>query len=194
MNETLRLTMHWNDWLSLFGQFLLLSLLSVGGANSTSSEMYRSLVDQRRWLTGAQFNASIAIAQAAPGPNILFVALIGWNIGWNAGGVRAGLLGALLTMVGILLPSMTLTYVAARWVHRNRELPAARAFKQGMVPIVIALLCSTGWTLATRQHHAQGDWPLWLVAAAAAALSWGTRVHLLSLLAVGAVLGWLGLV
>ena len=140
MSETLHLTLQWSDWLSLFTQYLMLSLLSVGGAISTTSEMHRFLVDQNRWLMQSQFNASIAIAQAAPGPNVLFVALMGWNVGINTGSLWAGLLGVCVTMVGIMLPSTTLTYLAAQWGHRNRELRAVRAFKQGMAPIVIALL------------------------------------------------------
>ena len=68
---------------------LALSLMSVGGAISTLPEMHRFLVDQQRWLSNSQFNASIALAQAAPGPNVLFVALFGWNIGLNAGSTGA---------------------------------------------------------------------------------------------------------
>ena len=74
-------------------------------AITTAPEMHRYLVDQQHWLSDFQFNDSIAIAQAAPGPNILFVALLGWNIGMNAGGFATALLGALITMTGILLPS-----------------------------------------------------------------------------------------
>ncbi|MES2424807.1 MAG: chromate transporter, partial [Pseudomonadota bacterium] len=71
------------DWLQLFLHFISLSLLSIGGAITTAPEMHRYLVDQQRWMTDPQFNASIAIAQAAPGPNVLFVALMGWHVGLN---------------------------------------------------------------------------------------------------------------
>jgi chromate transporter len=137
------------DWLSLLVHYLLLSVLSVGGAITTAPDMHRFLVQEKMWLTDPQFSASVAIAQAAPGPNVLFVALLGWNVGINAGGVATACLGLVLAMVGILLPSATLTYLAAQWGHRNRELRGVRAFKQGMAPIVIALLVATGWVLAT---------------------------------------------
>ncbi|MEN3293725.1 MAG: chromate transporter, partial [Burkholderiales bacterium] len=163
MTETLRLSLEWHDWLTLFVHYLSLSLLSVGGAITTASEMHRYLVEQQRWLTDAQFNASIAIAQSAPGPNILFVALLGWNVGLNSGSFATGLLGVLVTMVGIMLPSTTLTYLAARWGHRNRDLRAVRAFKLGMAPIVIALLVATGWILAGANSNPAQDWRLWLL-------------------------------
>lgn len=186
------LTLHWQDWLSLLTHYLMLSLLSIGGAISTLPDMHRYLVDQQHWLSDAQFNASVAIAQAAPGPNVLFIALMGWNVGLNTGSAWAGLLGVLITMSGILLPSTTLTYFAARWGHQNRELRAVRAFKLGMAPIVIGLLIATGWIMAAA--HTRIDWPLWLLSAACALIVWRTRLHLLWLLAAGALLGWLGVV
>ncbi|MBI3283760.1 MAG: chromate transporter [Burkholderiales bacterium] len=186
------LTLHWQDWLSLLTHYLMLSLLSIGGAISTLPDMHRYLVDQQHWLSDVQFNASVAIAQAAPGPNVLFIALMGWNVGINTGSAWAGLLGVAITMGGILLPSTTLTYVAARWGHQNRELRAVRAFKLGMAPIVIGLLIATGWIMAAA--HTRHDWPLWLLSAACAVIVWRTRLHLLWLLGVGALLGWLGVV
>jgi chromate transporter len=194
MSSPILLSMGWNDWLGLFGHYLLLSMLSIGGAIATAPDMHRYLVDQHQWLTDSQFTASISIAQAAPGPNVLFVALMGWNVGINAGGVLTGLLGVLVTMTGILLPSTMLTYLAAQWGHRNRELRVVRAFKQGMAPIVVALMLATGWILAGADKDAARNWPLWLVSIASMLIVWKTRVHLLWLLGAGALLGWFGLV
>ena len=194
MSEPVQLVFGTREWVELFLHYLSLSLLSIGGAITTAPDMHRFLVDQQHWLTDAQFNASIAIAQAAPGPNVLFVALLGWNVGLNAGGLPAGLLGVFLAMLGILIPSTTLTYVAARWGHRNRELRAVRAFKQGMAPIVVALLIATSWILAAANGSSLKDWPVWVVTAATALIVWRTKMHLLWLLGAGALLGWFGLV
>jgi chromate transporter len=192
---TLHLALVWSDWLNLFGHFLLLSLMSIGGAISTSSEMHRFLVEQHHWLSQEQFNAAIALAQAAPGPNVLFVALMGWHVGMNAGSPGAALFGVLVSMVGILTPSTIVTYTAARWGHRNRELRAVRAFKQGMAPVVIALLLSTAWILGSSVvQDAGAGWRLALLAVAAGLVIWRTRVHLLWVLAAGALLGAFGLV
>lgn len=190
----LNISMAWTDWLQLFIQYLSLSLLSIGGAISTAPEMHRYLVEEHRWISDPQFNASIAIAQAAPGPNVLFVALMGWHVGLNTGHTAMGLFGVLVTMLGILLPSTTLTYLAAQWGHRNRSLRAVRAFKQGMAPIVIGLLLSTGWILTGANSDPGKDWGLWLLAFVAALIVWRTRLHLLWLLGAGALLGWFGLV
>ncbi len=190
MNPTLDLA--WSDWLYLFTHFLTLSLLSVGGGITTAPDMHRFLVDKQGWITDAQYTSSIAIAQAAPGPNILFVALLGWNVGINAGGLGWGLLGVMLCMVGIVMPSSILVYVTARWSHANRELRAVRAFKLGMAPIVIALLIATGWILAGVNADPARHWPLWLLTVITAVIVWRTRLHLLWLLGLGGLLGWFG--
>ncbi|MEJ6023361.1 chromate transporter [Ramlibacter sp. PS4R-6] len=180
------------DWLQFFAHFLLLSLLAVGGAITTAADMHRYLVDERHWLTDAQFSASIALAQAAPGPNVLFVAVMGWNVGLNAGGMGTAFLGVALAMLGSLIPSTTLTYLAARWGHANRELRGVRAFKQGMAPIVVALLIATGWILATGSSYHARDWPVWAIAVVSTLIVWRTRIHLLWLLGAGAFIGWMG--
>jgi chromate transporter len=183
----------WHDWLNLFSHFLLLSLMSIGGAISTTSEMHRFLVEQHHWLTQAQFNDSIAIAQAAPGPNVLFVALMGWNVGMNAGSPILAALGVAVTMCGILIPSTFLTYFASQWGHRNRHLRVVRAFKQGMAPVVIALLMATAWILASAGGHGTADWRLWLLSLVSGLVIWRTKLHLLWVLGAGALLGALQL-
>lgn len=193
LNAPLHLVLDWHDWFNLFSHFLLLSLMSVGGAISTTSEMHRFLVEQHHWLTQAQFNDSIAIAQAAPGPNVLFVALMGWNVGLNAGSLVAAVLGVAVTMLGILIPSTALTYAASQWGHRNRHLRAVRAFKQGMAPLVIALLMATAWILASAGGRGSDDWRLWLLSFASCIIIWRTKIHLLWVLGAGALIGALQL-
>jgi chromate transporter len=168
------------DWLALFGHFLLLSVLSIGGAITVAPEMHRLLVEQMGLLTDAQFSASIAIAQASPGPNVLFVAVMGYQ--------AAGLMGAGVTLAGIMLPSTTLALAAARWGHARQHWRPVQAFKAGMAPIVIGLMLATGWILTAETP----GWRHVLVTVAAAILVWRTRIHLLVLIAVGAILGALG--
>jgi chromate transporter len=190
-----QLVLGWHDWLDLLAHYLMLSLLSLGGAISASADMHRYLVEDKGWLSESQFSESVALAQAAPGPNVLFVALMGWHVGMNTGSLAAAFLGVLTTMAGILLPSTALTYRVAQWGHRNRDLRAVRAFRQGMAPVVIGMLLATSWLLASSgAAGAAQPWGSWLLAAASCLAIWRTRLHILWLLGLGAVLGALGLV
>jgi len=177
------------DWLQLVLHFATLSLLGIGGAITTLPDMHRYLVDRQLWLSDAQFNASVALAQAAPGPNILFVALMGWHVGINAGGGWLAPMGAIITLAGILLPSSIIAYSGGQWSHRNRELRAVRAFKAGLAPTVIGLLIATGTVLATATGSTLDQWPVWLIAALSTLIVWRTRLHILWLLGAGALVG-----
>lgn len=195
MNPVLQLSTA--DWWNLFQHFATLSLLAVGGAITTAPDMHRYLVDESGWLSDGQFTSSIALAQAAPGPNILFVALMGWNVGLNAAASLGGLwmsaalgtLGVLVAMLGIILPSSVLTYTATRWAHQHREVRAIRAFKSGMAPIVIALLLTTAWLLTVSHDQPTRDWPLYVLTLATTLIVWRTKIHMLLLIGAGALIG-----
>ena len=176
----------------LFQHFFTMSMLSVGGAVSTLPEMHRFLVVQQHWLSEAQFNASVAIGQASPGPNILFIVLLGWNIGINTGSYVTALMAVAIAMSGILIPSTVIAIFASKWLAINNHLRPVRAFKLGLAPVVVALLMSTGWILAG--IHPKGEWRLWLCTLISALLVWRTRVHMLWLLGAGALLGWFGFI
>jgi chromate transporter len=168
---------------ALFGHFFLLSLLAVGGAIATAPDMHRFIVADRGWLSEAGFSASIALAQAAPGPNVLFVAVIGWNV--------AGLAGVLATLGGNLLPSTTLALSANRWGERNRHARALRAFKAGMAPLTLGLLLATGWILT---EPTRWRWACPLLVAGTVFVMLRTRLGPLWCIAAGAaagVAGWI---
>lgn len=199
------ITMGFQDWVSLFMHFVSLSLLAVGGAITTAPDIHRYLVDEQHWLTHYQFTSSVAIAQGAPGPNVMFVALMGWNVGINAAAgmtpaptmlyaVMLALLGVLVTMVGIIVPSATLTFFSTQWAHKNRDLKGVRAFKAGLAPLVMSLLVATGWLLTGDHDNYLEDWPMWALAAVTTVIVWRTQTHLLVLLGIGAVLGMLKII
>ena len=168
--------------LNLFSHFLLLSLLSMGGAMSAAPDMHRYLAQEHGWISDVDFTASVAIAQAAPGPNVLFVAVLGWNV--------AGPLGMLATLTGILLPSATLAVAASRWGHARKDAPLVRAFTHGMAPLTLGLLLATGWVLAEPSRHHPGALAL---VGLTAVVAWRVRIAPIWLVAAGAVMGVLGL-
>ena len=169
----------------LFAHFLVLSLLSVGGAITTVPDMHRYIVVEHHWLTDAQFTASIAIGQAAPGPNLLFVAVLGWNI--------AGPLGTLATLTGILVPSTVLSLWATRWGAQRRETRFVRAFTAGLTPLTLGLLLATGWVLAEPYLRDPAHrWGALALIAITVLLMLRTRLSPMWLVALGALAGALG--
>jgi chromate transporter len=187
--------MTWLQFWDLFLHFLMLSLLAVGGAITTAPDMHRYLVEKQGWISDAEFTSSIAIAQAAPGPNVIFIPLLGWQTGMNLGGnAWAAMAGLCATLVGIMVPSSTLTMAATRWLHRNPQHIAGLALKASLAPISIALLIATSWLLSSTHSNPALDWPLWLLSIVSLLLVWRTKLHLLWILGAAALMGALGLV
>ncbi|MBN9526302.1 MAG: chromate transporter [Alphaproteobacteria bacterium] len=162
----------------LFWQFAFLSLMAIGGANSIIAEIHRQVVDVQHWLSAQQFAAVFALAQAAPGPNVLVVSLIGWEV--------AGLAGALVATVGMCGPSCVLAYLAYRGWARYGTRPWAVAIQAGLTPITVGLLFSTGLLLATGGDNA---WAGVAIAGFTAAVVLKSRITPLWLLAGAALVG-----
>ena len=82
--------------LSLFLKFSLFSVFAFGGINALLPVLYDLSVNQEHWINSQTFSDYFAIAQAAPGPNLMTVTLIGWNVG--------GVIGAVIATLAISRP------------------------------------------------------------------------------------------
>jgi chromate transporter len=169
--------------LELAWQFFVLSLLSIGGANAVIPEIQRRVVEMHHWMTDEDFAQLFALSQAAPGPNVLIVSLVGWKV--------AGVLGGVVAMLAMSGPSSLLTYAVAHVWERWRDAPWRIAIQRGLAPVTVGLILSSGYILARTADH---SWGAYVVTGATLLLALGTRLHPLWLLAVAAVLGACGLV
>lgn len=164
-------------------QFTLLSFLAIGGVNALIPEIHRRVVDVQHWLTDTDFAQAFAIAQAAPGPNMLIVSVIGWRVD--------GLLGALVATVAICAPSSVLTFAVAHIWDRFRDAPLRAAIQHGLAPVTVGLVLASGYILA---RTADKTWNAIAITAVTVGLMLTTRIHPLWLLAAGAVFGAFGFV
>ena len=161
--------------------FGLLSLISVGGMPSVIPEMQRYVVDVKQWLTPADFIQMFAVGQAAPGPNVLIAGLIGWKV--------AGLAGAFVALGAICGPAAIVAFWVAGVWERMKESPWRAVAQRAMAPMVVGLIFSGGFVLATPGDVP--DWRLWSIAAATAIAMLATRLNPLWFLGAGGALGGL---
>jgi chromate transporter len=162
--------------------FSLLSFLSVGGAISAVPEIHRQAVDLHRWMTDREFVDLVAIAQAAPGPNVLFVTLIGHHV--------AGITGALVATFFMCGPACAVAFFIAQAFDRFREKPWRMAVQTGLVPVSIGLVGATALIIAKSADH---DWRTLAITAATFAIAYWTRLSPLYALAAATVIGVIGL-
>lgn len=167
----------------LLGHLLVQSLMAIGGINVIIAELQRVLVVENGWLTPEDFASLFALAQAAPGPNTIFVALIGWRLG----GVGWGLLATVV----FVLPSFVVSVLLARRWERWSDQRWFDLLRRGLVPVTVGLLASSSALLA---QVAAVNVAAAGVMAASAALTLTTRLPPVAILAMAAILGAFGLV
>jgi len=167
--------------LALAANFALLSLLAFGGIGAVTPEIHRVAVEQLHWLSEREFVDYFAIAQGAPGPNVLFVTLIGWHV--------AGVAGALVATLAMSLPGAVLTYAVGRLWTAFRDRPWRHRIQRGIAPLTVGLVGCTAWIMAGLADRTAAGAALTL---ASALIALRSRVNPLWLLAGGALLGAAG--
>ena len=168
---------------ALFLHFVLMSLMSIGGVGSVLPDVQRYVVEVQHWLSAKEFADSFALGNAAPGPNVMYVALIGWQV--------AGFTGALAATLGMILPTSALTLAVVRWNALGPHTTAGRALREGLAPITIGLILASGWVLVASVNH---DWRGYALTGVTVAAFMRTRLNPLWLVAAGAVAGITGIV
>jgi len=162
--------------------FALLSLMAIGGVSSILPDMQRYVVEANHWLSGERFADAYALGQAAPGPNMMFVTLVGWQL--------AGWAGAIVATLAIVGPPILLTTAVTRLNARNPDAPLGRAIRGGLGPIAIGLTLSSGWILARSSDH---DWRTTLLTLLTTALMLRTRLNPIWMILAGAAAGMAGI-
>lgn len=157
----------------------LMSLMAVGGGVVLlAPQVGQYVVEGQHWLTNEQFSAAYAIAQAAPGPNLLFISLVGWLIGgWS---------GAIMTTVAVIVPSTLLTLTAIRWHAGRAGNRLSRALGEAFGPMSIGLMAATAWLFTGISNT---DWRADVVTLLSAFILLRTKLNPVILIALGAVAG-----
>ena len=169
--------------LSLFLHFVLMSLMSIGGVGSVLPDIERYVVEVHHWMTAKQFVDAYALGNVAPGPNMMYVALIGWQV--------AGWAGASAAALGMIAPPATLTLAVIRWNALAADAPLGRALRAGLAPITLGLILASGLILVTSVSH---DWRGYLLTCASIVILLRTKWNPLWLIGAGAIAGMMGLV
>lgn len=119
-------------YLELFLSFLKIGALSFGGGLGMIS-LIRDECIGHGWLTEAELLNLIGVAESTPGP-------IAVNIATFVGSSQAGFFGALLSTLGVVLPSFVIILIIAALLRNLMKMRAVRATLDGMRPSIVALI------------------------------------------------------
>lgn len=158
--------------------FLSISLIAVGGGIAVVPEMNRLAVEVHGWMSDARFAQLFALAQAAPGPNVLVVGLIGWQV--------AGLAGMLVATAAMTVPAGLLAFGFFRLRSRLAGRSGLRLMERGLVPIAVGLILASGLILG---QAAASGWVAVALTVGSSLFVWRTDHSPLWVLGAGAVAG-----
>ncbi|MFK4048870.1 chromate transporter [Acinetobacter venetianus] len=158
--------------------FTQLSVLAFGGGNAILPEMQHQVVTVHQWMTAEQFSSLFAMAQAAPGPNMMIVPLVGWHV--------AGPAGLLVTSLAKFGPSSVITIYALKFWERFKANPLRARFEKALKPITVGLVLVSAWLIADASAQ---NLLLVVIVILTAFLGVFKKIHPLWVMAVGAGLG-----
>ncbi len=180
-----------STYLSLIALFGTLSLLSIGGGNTVLPEMHLRAVGEYHWLTDGQFADIFSISQAAPGPSILIVSLVGYGAGLEAAGVLGGVISGVVATVAMILPAALLMYLVTLSWKKAQKSKWRIAVEKGFAPLTVGLILATSLVMSRAADH---DWRAYLMTAIATVIFVRTNTNPLIVVGAAALLGYLGFV
>lgn len=183
----------------LFFIFFYIGLFAIGGGLVAATFMQQILVEQYQLLSAEKFYSMLAISESTPGP-------IGINLATYIGMELYGLVGAIVTTLGEILPSLVVIMIIARFFSRFQDKPLVKAAFSGLRPatsgmVLIALVqVFTIALLNTNAFRAAGGfslaglkdffcWPAVALFEACLVILFKTKLHPVVIIALGAVFG-----
>ena len=123
--------------LTLYFEFFKTGLFAVGGGMATLPFLYDMSARHPDWFTTAQLADMIAVSESTPGP-------IGVNMATYVGFRTAGVLGGLITTLGLVTPSVIIILLIARVLKQFRENKYVDAAFYGLRPCSVGLIAAAG--------------------------------------------------
>jgi chromate transporter len=171
------------DLFALFLHCVALWFVAIGGPSAILPGIHRYVVDVQHLMTSREFAEVFTLSQIAPGPNAMYVTLIGWLVG--------GWAGAAAMTIPLMIPSVTLTLLVGHFNERFPHAKIFRAIRSGLMPITIGLVFASATLLMRAVNH---DWRGYLITAATIAIVLRKPLNPLWLFGAAALVGILGFV
>jgi chromate transporter len=167
-------------YFELFYSFFKIGLFTFGGGYAMIPIIQREMIDRHHWIEEKEFFDLLTLAQSAPGPIALNTAVfVGYKL--------YGYWGAIVSLLGVVVPSFSVILFVAIFFSQIRENAIVDAAFKGMRPVVVALMLAPilgfvrgmrWWAVAVACGVAIAIWhfgfsPIYLlVAGAVAGLMW----------------------
>ncbi len=128
------------EYILLFLEFFKTGLFAVGGGLATLPFL-SNMAQKYPWFTSAELADMIAVSESTPGP-------IGVNIATFAGINAGGIIGALISTIGLVTPSVIVILIVAKMLDKFSSSKTVKNVFSGLRPAVVGLIAAAGCELA----------------------------------------------
>ncbi len=125
-------------YLLLFYEFFKAGLFAIGGGLATLPFIYDMSARYPHWISIADISNMIAVSESTPGP-------IGINMATYTGFTVGGVLGSLTTTVGVVLPSLVVIIIVAKFLQKFQESALVKHAFYGLRPAVAGLIAAAAF-------------------------------------------------
>ena len=179
--------------LRLYFEFFKTGLFAVGGGLATIPFL-QDLGAKTGWFTDADLTTMIAVSESTPGP-------IGVNMATYVGFECGGILGAVVSTLGLVIPSIAIIIIVAGFLQKFRQSKSVNAVFSGLRPASTALIAVAGLNVAlsvflkfggTIEHQIFLHWPSVVLAVCvflAMRIKQLKNLHPITFIAISAVVG-----
>jgi chromate transporter len=165
--------------LKLFLVFFKVGLFTIGGGYAMIPLIQKEVVELNAWITPEEFIDVVAIAEMTPGP-------IAVNAATFIGFKMAGIPGAVVGTLGVILPSLIIIMIIASFFLHINEHPKVQAAFRALRPAVVGLIVAAVFTMGKKGVV---DIKSGVIAAAAFAVVYFLNIHPIFMLIGAGVLG-----
>mgnify|MGYP001119334820 CR=1 FL=1 len=166
--------------IELFGVFVKIGPISFGGGYAAIPLIKSEVVDLRHWLTMKEFVDGVAIAQITPGPVAILSTFVGFKV--------QGVLGAIISTLGMFLPTFLLLLGLLQIYGRIKDHPTVSCFFKGVCPAVVGFLLSAAIFFAINTFI---DWRYIIFGVLTFAFLLKFRIDPIFLIITGAIVGFI---
>ncbi len=131
----------------LFIEFFKTGLFAIGGGLATLPFLY-DIAEKYTWFDEAMLTDMVAISESTPGPiGVNMATYAGYHAGYIQAGIGGGILGAALATIGLIMPSIIIILIVARFLKKFRDNRLVNNAFDTLRPAVTALIAAAGFTI-----------------------------------------------
>lgn len=129
-----------NMLIELFIVFFKLGAFTIGGGIAMLPLLQNTLIEEKKWFTKEEFVDIVAVCQSLPG-------VVAVNMATYVGFKKKGLIGSIISTLGVIIPSFVLILIIARGITALGDsgvvmgaMAGLRAAALGMVAVAMIQL------------------------------------------------------